>query len=408
MPRRRVPTRGGRPAPPSGRGTLGRVWRNIRNRQAPHRSGQVADPDATQTDREETEELDSVSNEVLSSEYSESLQRSINHPSSHNQSDTYSESTIREPTTSPTSERQSTTRRNEAISLDGMCQLLRSHEQDIVDRVVLQLRAQNGVTSSSTIPANLVTTPYRQSHQVVPGPTLSRITDLETELAQLQAERQLGQTKAHLLREPGTYDPTMPLATIVPESTSSTVESVEILFPGVERSILAQIIENRFKPTNIYSQLATVKEGAEAQRTINSGGIEFEQSERDGKECDYRICNLFKAWAAYSGILVKFAPFALQGELAISLFMYTMSLYDLLEKYTWEGVRSYHFQFHRKRIASGKTIYLSQEWRQVDSELIVSKCFAHPALRTSWNNAPGRTIAFVRRNFEIPLLENTF
>jgi len=408
MPRRRVPIRGGRPAPPSGRGTLGPVQRNIRNRQAPHRYGQVADPDATPTDREETEELDSVSNEVLSSEYSESLQRSINHPSSHNQSATYSESAIREPTTSPTSERQSTTGPNEAISLDDMRQLLRSHEQDIVDRVVLQLRAQNGVTSSSTIPANLATTPYSQTHQVVPGPTLSRITDLETQLARLHAERQLGQTNEHLLREPGTYDPTLPLATIVPESASSTVESVEILFPSVERSTLAQIIENKFKPTNIYRLLATEKERAEAQRTINIGGIEFEQSERDGKECEYRMGNFFKAWAAYSGILIKLAPFALQGELAISLFMYTMSLYDLLEKYTWEGVRSYHFQFHRKRIANGKTIYLSQEWRQVDSELIASKCLAHPALRTTWNNPPGRTIAFPRRNFELPLRENTF
>lgn len=85
----------------------------------------------------------------------------------------------------------------------------------------------------------------------------------------------------------------------------------------------------------------------------------------------------FTAWAAYTGILVKLAPEPLQGELATSLFIYTMSLYDLFEKYTWEGVKGYHFQFHRKRVAGGESIYLSQELRQLDSELIALKCFAH-------------------------------
>ena len=80
----------------------------------------------------------------------------------------------------------------------------------------------------------------------------------------------------------------------------------------------------------------------------------------------------FKVWAAYSGILVKLAPLALQEDLATALFIYTMSLYDLLEKCTWEGVKAYHFQFHRKRVASGKSPYLPQEWRQLDSELVAS------------------------------------
>jgi len=48
-----------------------------------------------------------------------------------------------------------------------------------------------------------------------------------------------------------------------------------LLFPGVERSTLVQIIENRFKPTNIYQLLATEKERAESQLTINIGGVEF-------------------------------------------------------------------------------------------------------------------------------------
>ena len=146
----------------------------------------------------------------------------------------------------------------------------------------------------------------------------------------------------------------------------------------------------------------------EVQRTINIGGIEFEQSEQDGKECEYRMGNFFKAWAAYSGILVKLAPYALQAELGISLFIYTMTLYNLLEKYTWEGVRSYHFQFHRKRVASGKSIYLSQDWRQIESELIASKCFAYPILRTTWSTSITRPTSFPRRNVELPLCEPPF
>lgn len=108
------------------------------------------------------------------------------------------------------------------------------------------------------------------------------------------------------------------------------------MFHGVKRSTLAQIIENCFKQSNIYRLLASEKELAETQRVINIGGVEFEQAERDGKESEYRMSSFFKAWAAYSGILVKLAPYGLQGELATSLFIYTMSLYDLLEnlKYT--------------------------------------------------------------------------
>jgi len=44
------------------------------------------------------------------------------------------------------------------------------------------------------------------------------------------------------------------------------------------------------------------------------------------------MSGFFKAWAAYSGILVKLAPQTLQGELATAQFIYAMNLYDLLEK----------------------------------------------------------------------------
>jgi len=162
------------------------------------------------------------------------------------------------------------------------------------------------------------------------------------------------------------------------------VDSVETLFAGVERSTLVRIIENRFKATNIYRLLASEKERAGADRTIDIGGVEFEQPERDGKESEYRVSSFFKAWAAYCGILIKLGPYGMQGELATALCIYTINLDDLLKKYTREGVKAYHFQFHRKRVASGKNIFQPTEWRQLDSQLIAAKCFARPALRASW------------------------
>ena len=96
------------------------------------------------------------------------------------------------------------------------------------------------------------------------------------------------------------------------------------------------------------------------------------------------MTSFFKAWAVYTGILIKLALHMLQGELATALSIYTMNLYDLLEKYSWEGVRSYHFQFHRKPVASGKNIYQPTEWQVLESELVASKYFAHPTPRLSW------------------------
>jgi len=82
--------------------------------------------------------------------------------------------------------------------------------------------------------------------------------------------------------------------------------------------------------------------------------------------------SFLKALSAYSRMLIKLAPNALQGELAAGLAKYNMDLYDLLERYTWEGVRSYHLQFHRKRVAAGKNIYQRIKSRQLDSELLAS------------------------------------
>jgi len=97
--------------------------------------------------------------------------------------------------------------------------------------------------------------------------------------------------KSHL----GTSYPTQYPIEAEGESARGIVTSVETLFPGVERSTLVQIGENRFKPTNIYRLLASEKERAETHRTINIGGVEFEQMEKEGKESKYRMSGFFKA-----------------------------------------------------------------------------------------------------------------
>ena len=220
------------------------------------------------------------------------------------------------------------------------------------------------------------------------------MAELEDKIAQLEAERTAVLGENGNSRDAGMYNAALPLAPLANESASGVTESGEALFPGVERSTLTEIIENWFKPTNIYPLLAGERDWAESQRTITIGGVDFEQVERDGKESEYDMCSFFKAWAAYSGILVKLALYGLQGELATVLLIYTMNLYDLLEKYTWDGVKAYHFQFHRKRVASGKNSYLPAEWQHLDSELIASKCFAQPITHSTWPQGSTRTAPY--------------
>ena len=411
MPQRRVSARGGSQAPSSQRGTSDRVRRITRNHQAPHRSGHIVDLETIQLEREEIQEPESASDQVLPSKYSQSTQADIElMPATiANQSDAYTQSATMEPISRPASSQQLTSGSQVSISLQDMRQLLRTHEQDIVDCVFLQLQSEdhNPRPATAYVKPTIVLS-HQQGQQAESASRVNRIADLEAEHVQHQAERQLPYQGGPLPGDSGMYDPILPLSVEAHESTSGIVKSVEILFPGVEWSTLVQIIENCFKPKNIYWLLATEKNRVEAQRTINIGGIEFEQSKWDGKECEYRMGNFFKAWAAYSGILVKLAPYSLQGKLGISLFIYTMTLYDLLEKYTWEGVRSYHFQYHGKPVASGKFIYLSQDWRQIDSELIASKCFAYTLLRTTWSTSITRPTSFPGGNMELPLREPPF
>ena len=56
-------------------------------------------------------------------------------------------------------------------------------------------------------------------------------------------------------------------------------------------------------------------------------------------------------------------------------------------------------------MASGKGIYLGSEWHQLDSELISSKCFAHPTLRATWNQAQRVVAGLISRTSELAIRE---
>ncbi|KAG0136592.1 hypothetical protein HOY82DRAFT_598831 [Tuber indicum] len=305
--------------------------KNTRTRRAPHRYGQSSDHEISQHESEQTVTLESESQQMQPSDYSD-----IPPSSTHLHQSEYTtpspeplQSEPSLPQNRPATYPQSRSPASQAISLNDMRELLRSHEDGIVNQVVHRLQSQN-VQGSSALSPNTQVPVGPPLHQPPVDPTALRIAELENQLAQLRTPNGPGQGTILATRE------------------------------------LEPLQTNQYLPI---------------------GGVEFEQAERDGKESEYRMSSFFKAWAAYSGILVKLAPHGLQGELATALFIYTMNLYDLLEKYTWDGVKSYHFQFHRKRVASGKSIYLPSEWQQVDSELIASKCFAHPITRNTWSQA---------------------
>ena len=410
MAPRRSAARGGGATRGNTRQAPSAIRKNTRSRQPPSRYGQESRTASIGLGSEITNEPRSESDEVNPSttDYTPSP-RANSRP--HNTTPASPNSILTETATLAIPSERSTQRGSAdspapSINIHTMRELLRSHEQDIIDRVVHQLNSQHPHTVTPTRPSPQI--PFRTLNGAQPPPTnpiLSKIEELEKQLAQLRAA-----TASNIIPpELGAHGTSNPLHSTIlqeSESASASVESVETLFPGVERSTLVQIIENRFKPTNIYRLLANEKERAETNHMINIGGIEFEQTERDGKESEYRMSNFFKAWAAYSGILTKLAPYGLQGELTTALFIYTMNLYDLLEKYTWEGVKAYHFQFHRKRVASGKNLYQPSEWRQLGSQLIASKGFAHPALRSTWNQTPKTTALQTRRIFVLPIREN--
>ncbi|KAG0643266.1 hypothetical protein HOY80DRAFT_1020255 [Tuber brumale] len=306
MPRRRGSTRRNNANSTNRQGARGGIRKNTRNRQPPSRYGNLPRQETQEPGSEQSNSPSNGGDEAESQDpdYSQSL--STNTPPHNQDSDTRQSTPSLAPATPVTPSSPDTPSApgpspNDSININTMRDLLRSHEQDIVERVVLRLSSQQ-LPHFPSQPQN----PHAPNPPVVDtlrpvNRTLTRIEELERQLAELGREQDGEQATAPArTRALGMYNPTAQLIGMGGESASGMAESVELLFPGVEQSTLTQIIENRFKPTNIYWLLATEKDRAESQRTISIGGVEFEQAERDEKEAEYRMMSFFKAWAAYT------------------------------------------------------------------------------------------------------------
>ena len=251
MPRRRGSGQASSRATATQRGNSGGIRKNTRTRQPPHRYGQNPESEATPSRSEETVTLESETEPFEDSEYgipSRNQQSDVPTHSIPDSMSLHSETPVL--TSEPILHHQSSPPTAEAISLQDMCELLRSHEEDVVNQVVRRLQPQvSSPTFNREHNYQPVPDPPRQELQT--DPTLLRIAELEAQLSQLRAEREPRVRAGQASRELCTYS-SIPLPVVTAfESASGTAESVEALFPGIERSTLTQIIENKFKPTNI-------------------------------------------------------------------------------------------------------------------------------------------------------------
>jgi len=238
MAPRRAPTRGGISTPAARHRARGGIRKNTCSRQAPTHYGQRLEAPSHTTETEGTNEPTSSSEETEPSipQYRHSpplANPGLPHPGSPvTPSQAASGSISPAPSDTP-------------ISLHTMQALLHSHKQDIVDRVVLRLSSQRP------------SLPHQTTQPPQHNPIHAKIPEGEGQLALL---RDAGERELRAQREPeahGIFNPSQLPILPASESPSGIADSVEVLFPGVERATLVQIIENQFKPTNIYRLLAT-------------------------------------------------------------------------------------------------------------------------------------------------------
>ena len=120
-----------------------------------------------------------------------------------------------------------------------MRDLLRSHEEDIVERVFLQLSTQHTAPYQPVLPNTRVAPSSVIARQAPePNSRLDRIAELESQIAQLRHEETAKQLPPQGSRILGMYDPSPQSMSTGDESSSGIAESVETHFPGVERSMI--------------------------------------------------------------------------------------------------------------------------------------------------------------------------
>lgn len=232
MAPRRASTRGDTSTPANRCVASGGIRKNTRNRQPPSRYGQVPDSAIRPSNSGEGTGLSSTSNEVEPStpRYSHSPTPNIQQSISRTLSAAASSPEPRTPTISSLDYQASSPRQQAdiPINLNMMQELLRSNEQEIVNRVLHQLTSQSHTqpVTSSHIPQPahpaIVNSPLPQSNS-----THKRIRELEFQLAELKGKVSAQQRSN---AEPGTMSTDIPIQYSIPqggESASATANSGE-------------------------------------------------------------------------------------------------------------------------------------------------------------------------------------
>jgi len=223
-------------------GASGGIRKNKRNRQPPNRYRQPPDSAPRSPNGQEQTEPSSTSNKVEPStpRYSHLPLRDMQQCISRTLSPLAASSTEPPTYALPSQHGLDSSPQQAAnipINLRMMQQLLRSHEQVIVDRVLHQLSSRNHtqpVTPSHILQAEHLATLNPPSSQL--NCTQKRIQELESQLAELKGQMGAEQ-RSHT--EPGmmsTYIQVPTRYTIPPagKSGSTMADSVEMLFLGVE------------------------------------------------------------------------------------------------------------------------------------------------------------------------------
>lgn len=188
MAPRRASTRGETSTPANRRGAGGGIRKNTRNRQPPNRYGQGVDPAPTSSNHQEQIEPSSTSSEIEPStpRYTHSPLPNIQQSISRTLSLAGSPTPPAIPTISTEADPESSARQESdiPINLSMMQQLLQSHQQDIVDRVIHQLSSQNHTQQLNTRHVSLPPSPTIVNPLLPqPNPTHAKIREPESQLA---------------------------------------------------------------------------------------------------------------------------------------------------------------------------------------------------------------------------------
>ena len=266
MAPRRASARSGRATAATRDRAQGGIRKNTRNRQAPTRYGQHSEgtnqSSRTQTTIDTKDTASSSEEEEPSTQHyshshlpidlrSTSQLLSANSPARHARITALQSQLNSNSSASNYSDLQ--------IHLNTMSELVRSHEEDIVERVVQRLGSQNSIlpkAPTSNIlaqhPAALVNRPSQDK------PTIAGVTVLESKLARQREQGIQNQIISNGQRAIGMFKSNQPLPLQASEGALAIGDSVEVLIAGVERATLVQTMEKRCKPTNIYPLLASV------------------------------------------------------------------------------------------------------------------------------------------------------